>query len=103
MFDSVQELSAKLAASGYFIDSVMTMDIFLAAKLRKPVILEGPAGSGKFGTCCPLRAAKTNSPLPALIASSASTSCSVTLTNRACCSPSCAQQTPNRNLTCTSH
>ncbi len=47
MFDSVQELSAKLAASGYFIDSVMTMDIFLAAKLRKPVILEGPAGSGK--------------------------------------------------------
>jgi hypothetical protein len=38
MFDSVQELSAKLAASGYFIDSVMTMDIFLAAKLRKPVI-----------------------------------------------------------------
>jgi hypothetical protein len=41
MFDSVQELSAKLTASGYFIDSVMTMDIFLAVKLRKPVILEG--------------------------------------------------------------
>jgi MoxR-like ATPase len=47
MFDSVEELSGKLAASGYFIDPVMTMDIFLAGKLRKPVILEGPAGSGK--------------------------------------------------------
>ncbi|MCU1250796.1 MAG: Carbon monoxide oxidation accessory protein CoxD [Edaphobacter sp.] len=47
MFDSVQELSAKLAATGYFIDPVMTMDIFLAGKLRKPLILEGPAGSGK--------------------------------------------------------
>jgi MoxR-like ATPase len=47
MFDSVEELSSKLTASGYFIDPVMTMDIFLAGKLRKPVILEGPAGSGK--------------------------------------------------------
>lgn len=47
MFDSVADLSAKLAASGYFIDPIMTMDIFLAGKLRKPVILEGPAGSGK--------------------------------------------------------
>ena len=36
MFDSVEELSAKLAATGYFIDPVMTMDIFLAGKLRKP-------------------------------------------------------------------
>jgi hypothetical protein len=78
MFDSVEELSAKLAATGYFIDPVMTMDIFLAGKLRKPLILEGPAGSGKFGTCCPLRVAKTNSRQPASIASSASTSCSVT-------------------------
>lgn len=47
MFDSVEDLSAKLATTGYFIDPVMTMDIFLAGKLRKPVILEGPAGSGK--------------------------------------------------------
>jgi SpoVK/Ycf46/Vps4 family AAA+-type ATPase len=47
MFDSVEELSAKLAATGYFIDPIMTMDIFLAGKLRKPLILEGPAGSGK--------------------------------------------------------
>lgn len=47
MFDSVEELTAKLAISGYFIDPVMAQVVFLAAKLRKPLILEGPAGSGK--------------------------------------------------------
>jgi MoxR-like ATPase len=48
MFDSIEELSAKLAATGYFIDPIMTTDIFLAGKLHKPLILEGPAGSGKL-------------------------------------------------------
>lgn len=47
MFDSVEELAGKLAATGYFIDSVMTQVVFLAAKLQKPLLLEGPAGSGK--------------------------------------------------------
>ena len=47
MFDSLQELSSKLAATGYFIDPVMTQVVFLAAKLQKPLLLEGPAGSGK--------------------------------------------------------
>ncbi len=47
MFGSLEELSAKLAATGYFIDPVMTQVVFLAAKLQKPLLLEGPAGSGK--------------------------------------------------------
>jgi DNA replication protein DnaC len=47
MFDSIQDLSSKLAATGYFIDPVMTQVVFLAAKLQKPLLLEGPAGSGK--------------------------------------------------------
>jgi MoxR-like ATPase len=47
MFDSINDLGAKLAATGYFIDPVMTQVVFLAAKLRKPLLLEGPAGSGK--------------------------------------------------------
>ena len=47
MFDSLEDLSVKLAATGYFIDSVMTKVVFLAAKLQKPLLLEGPAGSGK--------------------------------------------------------
>jgi MoxR-like ATPase len=47
MFDSVEELRVKLERTGYFIDPVMTLVVFLAAKLQKPILLEGPAGSGK--------------------------------------------------------
>src|SRR6202167_1410740 len=47
MFGSTEELSLKLAATGYFIDPVMTQVVFLAANLQKPLLLEGPAGSGK--------------------------------------------------------
>jgi MoxR-like ATPase len=47
MFESINDLAAKLAATGYFIDPVMTQVVFLAAKLQKPLILEGPPGSGK--------------------------------------------------------
>ena len=47
MFDSLTELSSKLSATGYFIDPVMVQVVFLAAKLKKPLLLEGPAGSGK--------------------------------------------------------
>ena len=47
MFDSLTDLSNKLRFTGYFIDPVMTQIVFLAAKLQKPLLLEGPAGSGK--------------------------------------------------------
>lgn len=47
MFDSLADLSAKLSATGYFIDPVMVQVVYLAAKLKKPLLLEGPAGSGK--------------------------------------------------------
>ena len=47
MFNSLSELSQKLAMTGYFIDPVMTQVVFLAARLNKPLLLEGPAGSGK--------------------------------------------------------
>ena len=47
MFESMDALSSKLAATGYFIDPVMTQIVYLAAKLQKPLLLEGPAGSCK--------------------------------------------------------
>ena len=47
MFDSLSVLSDKLSATGYFIDPVMTQVVYLAAQLQKPLLLEGPAGSGK--------------------------------------------------------
>jgi len=47
MFESFDDLMERLKATGYFIDPVMTWIVFLAAKLQKPLLLEGPAGSGK--------------------------------------------------------
>jgi MoxR-like ATPase len=47
MFESFDDLMDRLKATGYFIDPVMARIVFLAAKLRKPLLLEGPAGSGK--------------------------------------------------------
>ena len=47
MFSSLQELGNSLRASGYIADSVATTTVYLAARLQKPLLLEGPAGSGK--------------------------------------------------------
>jgi MoxR-like ATPase len=47
VFSSFQELERGLRASGYIADSVATTTVYLAASLQKPVLLEGPAGSGK--------------------------------------------------------
>ena len=47
MFSSLKELEGGLRASGYIADSVSTTTVFLAARLQKPLLLEGPAGSGK--------------------------------------------------------
>jgi MoxR-like ATPase len=47
MFNSLDDLSVRLTATGYFIDPVMIKVVYLAAKMQKPLLLEGPAGSGK--------------------------------------------------------
>ena len=47
MFSSLQELEGGLRGSGYIADSVATTTVYLAARLQKPLLLEGPAGSGK--------------------------------------------------------
>jgi len=47
MFSSFEELTEGLRHSGYIVDSVTTTAVYLAATLHKPVLLEGPAGSGK--------------------------------------------------------
>jgi MoxR-like ATPase len=47
MFKSNEDLTNRLKATGYFIDPVMTKVVYLAAKMQKPLLLEGPAGSGK--------------------------------------------------------
>jgi MoxR-like ATPase len=47
MFVSPEDVGAGLRATGYIADSIATTTIYLAAKLHKPLLLEGPAGSGK--------------------------------------------------------
>ncbi len=47
MFSSFEEVERGLRESGYIADLVTTMTVYLAAKLHKPLLLEGPAGSGK--------------------------------------------------------
>src|SRR3982075_2521836 len=47
MFSSLEQLAQRLRGSGYIADSVATTTVYLAARLQKPLLLEGPAGSGK--------------------------------------------------------
>ncbi len=47
MFSSLEEVSEGLRGTGYIADSVATTTVYLAAELHKPLLLEGPAGSGK--------------------------------------------------------
>jgi MoxR-like ATPase len=47
VFSSLQEVGDGLQNAGYVADSVATTTVYLAAKLHKPLLLEGPAGSGK--------------------------------------------------------
>src|ERR1700724_3023594 len=47
MFPSLQSVEAGLRATGYIADSIATTTVYLSAQLHKPLLLEGPAGSGK--------------------------------------------------------
>jgi MoxR-like ATPase len=47
VFSSLPELDQSLRATGYIADSIATTTVYLAASLRKSLLLEGPAGSGK--------------------------------------------------------
>jgi MoxR-like ATPase len=47
VFSSIQDLSAKLEAARYVADPVTLRVIYLAARMRKPILAEGPPGSGK--------------------------------------------------------
>lgn len=47
MFSSVESLDQGFRISGYIADRVTSIIVYLASRLHKPVIVEGPAGSGK--------------------------------------------------------
>jgi MoxR-like ATPase len=47
MLASVQDLAERLWAAHYVVDPVTLQDIYLAARLQKPLLVEGPPGCGK--------------------------------------------------------
>jgi MoxR-like ATPase len=47
MFDSVEKVAQSLGDQGYICDSKIATVVYLAEKLEKPVLVEGPAGVGK--------------------------------------------------------
>ena len=47
MFASASELTTKLRAARYIIDPVTLEVVYLAARMRKPLLVEGPPGCGK--------------------------------------------------------
>lgn len=47
MFASLEDVDRGLRGTGYLADSIVHTTVYLAAKLHKPLLLEGPAGSGK--------------------------------------------------------
>ena len=47
MFSSERDLADKLLASKYMIEDSVLPAIYLAAKMRRPVLIEGPPGCGK--------------------------------------------------------
>jgi MoxR-like ATPase len=47
VFESSEQVHHALSEVGYLTDRVTATAVYLAAKLKKPLLLEGPAGSGK--------------------------------------------------------
>jgi len=46
-FETIEQVSDRLAQVGYLADEPAALVSFLAARLGKPVLVEGPAGVGK--------------------------------------------------------
>jgi MoxR-like ATPase len=57
MFSSASELAQKLRAARYIVDPVTLEVVYLAARMRKPLLVEGPPGCGKTELAYALAAA----------------------------------------------
>ena len=46
-FTSIADTRQKLASTGYLVDESLATVVFLGDSMGKPILLEGPAGTGK--------------------------------------------------------
>ncbi|MEA2322471.1 MAG: hypothetical protein QOD81_2321, partial [Solirubrobacteraceae bacterium] len=47
MFDAIEDVEARLTEQRYVCDRRLATVVFLAARIGKPILVEGPAGVGK--------------------------------------------------------
>jgi MoxR-like ATPase len=47
LFSDIDDVSRRLASTGYLVDTATSTAVFLADRLGKPLLVEGPAGVGK--------------------------------------------------------
>ena len=47
MFESIEEISSRFRFAKYLTDWVTLSVVFLASRMNKPLLIEGPPGSGK--------------------------------------------------------
>jgi MoxR-like ATPase len=47
MFSSIEDVVSRLSATSYVAEPITATVVYLAAKLNKPILLEGPPGTGK--------------------------------------------------------
>jgi hypothetical protein len=52
VFKSIEEVDAGLRGTGYIADAVTCSTVYLAGRLQQPILIEGPAGSGKTELAC---------------------------------------------------
>ena len=48
MFLSLEEVNVRLRSTGYIADSIATTTVYLASKLQKPLLLEGPPAAERL-------------------------------------------------------
>ena len=51
MFESVDDVVSRLSDQKYICSRQIATVVYLASQLRKPILVEGPAGVGENGTC----------------------------------------------------
>jgi len=67
MFATPQNLAAGLREAGYATDPVLVQIIWLATKMQKPILVEGPPGTGKNLLGSGIRGGSEDRPDPAAV------------------------------------